>query len=106
MAPDPVAGGTGTRHPVRMPRLLLVLASLAACSPTPEVDASRFQGLVPPAPEGTPPLLPPSVDPAPSAAKGLPTGPRVEALRARAAALSGPVVEEAERERLERGVRR
>ncbi len=94
-------------HPVRRALLAPLTAALAGCGMPPEIDVARFEGRVPPAAEGTPALLP--------LADVLAAGPtradrgdvraevetRAAALRARAAALAGPVIPPAERERLE-----
>ena len=90
-----------------MRRALAILALLPGCAAAPEVDVARFAGRVPPAPEGTPALLPVEAvleAGPPRAALATPPGGlegRAAALRARAAGLAGPVIPAPERGRLE-----
>ena len=91
-----------------MRRALVLLALLAGCAAPPEVDVERFAGRIPPARPGSPALLPieavlaaPPPRAQPAAAPREEVEDRAAALRARAAALGGPVIPGADRARLE-----
>ena len=92
--------------------LALLLVPLAACAPLPAIDVARFENRLPPADADVPALLPVEAVLAagPSRAdrgaeraaeEGAAVEARAAALRARAEALSGPVIPPAERGRLE-----
>lgn len=92
-------------------RVLPLLLVLAACGPAPPVDVSRFEGRVPPSRPGFPALAPVEDVVAGTGAPNRPDaqslaiqGP-ADGLRARAAALSGPVIPPEERGRLEDAIR-
>lgn len=87
-----------------MSRLVPLLLLLAACEATPAIDVSRFEARAPRPPDGYPSLLPREAleaEPPRPAAPQAGAEVRAAALRARAAALAGPVIEPAERARLE-----
>ena len=78
------------------------LGLLSGCAAPPEVDVTRFDGRIPAAPAGYPVLGPiPIAASAPSAPAAAAVPGRAAELRARAAALRGPVIPPADRTRLD-----